>query len=531
MTGRGLRGGHRRELGFVVTAGGAAALAGLGAGAVVLFVTRASYDLWGSLIFAPVLALVSVPILRRAARGADEQWLLRIFLLALAAKLAGTFVRYAIVEAGGGDALGYDRTGEVVADIFRARDWDSPILDEYLPQLTGTPFIRLVVGLLYTVTGPTILGGFLFFSWLGFWGQVLFVNAFRLAVPAGRLRLYALLILFLPSLLFWPSSIGKESWMMFCLGVSAYGAARLLAGRHGGIPVLAAGLVGTAMVRPHVTLILFAALVTAYVLRRPSKPTAVHRVGKLLGIVALLVAGLLVAGAVQRFFGLQGLDAEAVDLVLDETGRRSGQGGSEFDNIRATSPARYPGAVIQVLFRPFPFEASNAQAVVASGEGLVLLVLFAVAIPRLARLPGHAVRRPYVAFAVTYSALFVLAFSAIGNFGILVRQRTQVYPFVIVAVALPVAIRAARSDPSVEPESLAEETPAMPQLATRPANGPTLLPAPSRARSATAVAHAPTTSPASHAPRTSRASTSRSRGRRRYRPRRRAWRSTATRSR
>jgi hypothetical protein len=34
----------------------------------------------------------------------------------------------------------------------------------------------------------------------------------------------------------------------------------------------------------------------------------------------------------------------------------------------------------------------------------------------------------------------VYAFSAIGNFGILTRQRTQVLPFVLVLAALPLAI-------------------------------------------------------------------------------------------
>jgi hypothetical protein len=406
---------------------------------VVLFVTRTSYDIWGWMLVAPLLALVSLPLLRRVSRGPDEQWLFRVLVLALAAKLIGTFVRYAVVETGGGDAIGYDLAGSALADVFRAREWDSPVLDDFLPQLTGTPFIRLVIGLVYTVTGPTILGGFVFFSWLGFLGQVLFISAFRLAIPTGHVRRYAVLVLFLPSLLFWPSSIGKESWMLLCLGACAYGAARLLTNRRGGIPILAAALLGTAMVRPHITLIIFAALFTAYLIRRPTSPTALHRAGKVVGILALVVGGLFIAGAVQNFFGLEGLDAEAVDLVLDETGRRSTQGGSEFDNIRATSPARYPSAVVQVLFRPFPFEANSAQAIVASIEGLVLLGLFVASLPRLARLPLVAVRQPYVTFAIAFAALFVLAFSAIGNFGILVRQRTQVYPFVLVAVALPLA--------------------------------------------------------------------------------------------
>ena len=57
------------------------------------------------------------------------------------------------------------------------------------------------------------------------------------------------------------------------------------------------------------------------------------------------------------------------------------------------------------------------------------------------RVPWFAVRTPYVAFALAYTAMFVLAFSAIGNFGLLTRQRTQVLPFVLVLLAVPAARR------------------------------------------------------------------------------------------
>jgi hypothetical protein len=33
--------------------------------------------------------------------------------------------------------------------------------------------------------------------------------------------------------------------------------------------------------------------------------------------------------------------------------------------------------------------------------------------------------------------MFVIAFSSIGNFGIMTRQRTQVFPFVLVLLCLP----------------------------------------------------------------------------------------------
>ena len=49
----------------------------------------------------------------------------------------------------------------------------------------------------------------------------------------GDARRYAALVFLLPSLLFWPSSIAKEAWILACLGLAAYGAAKMLT-RSGG---------------------------------------------------------------------------------------------------------------------------------------------------------------------------------------------------------------------------------------------------------------------------------------------------------
>ena len=52
-------------------------------------------------------------------------------------------------------------------------------------------------------------------------------------------------------------------------------------------------------------------------------------------------------------------------------------------------------------------------------------------------MPRFAVQIPYVAFAVSYTLMFVFAFSAVSNFGILTRQRTQVLPVRLVLIAVP----------------------------------------------------------------------------------------------
>ena len=88
-----------------------------------------------------------------------------------------------------------------------------------------------------------------------------------------------------------------------------------------------------------------------------------------------------------------------------------------------------------MLLRPFPWEAHNAQALVTSFEG-VLLVALAWRGRRSLRTLPRRLKESYVLFAVLYSAAFIYAFSSFGNFGILARERVQVLPFVLALLCL-----------------------------------------------------------------------------------------------
>ena len=94
-------------------------------------------------------------------------------------------------------------------------------------------------------------------------------------------------------------------------------------------------------------------------------------------------------------------------------------------------------AVITVLFRPLIPEANSVQGLLAAMEGTFLL---AWSIWRW-RWMWHAAcsvrRQPYVATALSFTAVFVFGFSSIANFGILARERTQVLPFYLVLLAVP----------------------------------------------------------------------------------------------
>src|SRR5262249_30416480 len=198
----------------------------------VAVTTGASADVIAAIVVAPVLFLLTLPtILGEARRQANATvgWVLGA---GVAVKLVGALLRYAVafgVYGGRSDAATYGASASSVAHGI----WAGTI--HLGGHLSGTGLIELFTGVSYAVTGSSLLASYLVFAWVGFWGQYLSYRAFAIAVPEGRLRDYALLVFFLPSLAFWPSSVGKEAPMLFALGFAAFGVPRMLAGRRGGI--------------------------------------------------------------------------------------------------------------------------------------------------------------------------------------------------------------------------------------------------------------------------------------------------------
>ena len=395
---------------------------------------RVSYDTWAALWLVPALFGGSLLLLRRLNPCIGPTSLMPLLTGALVAKAVGTAVNYVVafgVYDGRIDASNYHRVGSLIARQYRHGDFTVDLG----PGSTSTNFIKIVTGLVYTVTGPSRVGGFAVFSTLSFWGLYLAFRAFQIALPSADSKRYALLILFLPSMLFWPSSIGKEAWMTLALGLTAYGAARVLTHQRGAYLSLVLGVIAALVVRPHVAVVAIAGLFAGYLVR-PKRGHGVFggHFGKVAGIAVLAVVGVIAAQQMQGALHLGSTSSfgEALDVAQE----RTNEGGSSFEAARIRSPLDVPWAAVTVLFRPFPFEADNAQAMVSALEGLVLMGLFVVSGRRLVRALRLALRHPYVAFASMYSAIFVFAFSSFGNFGIITRQRVQLFPCVLVLLCL-----------------------------------------------------------------------------------------------
>jgi hypothetical protein len=397
-----------------------------------------TYDTWGGLIVGPILFAISIPVLARQAKRERDRRLFWLLVLALTAKLLGALVRDWVateVYDGVTDATRYHEEGVRISGLFR-----SGVFTTGLEELTGTDFVNLLTGILYTIIGPTRLGGSLVYSWLAFCGLFLFYRAFVVAVPEGRSRSYARLLFFLPSILFWPSGIGKDAWMIFALGLAAFGAARLLTDRTwNGIFLAGLGIWLAGLVRFHVAGIFALGLAMAYFLRRPSEThRSRSRAARTLALAAVAVLAVVLVLQAENFLKDAGLETDqGITTALQEVSRRTGQGGSEIHPSVLRSPSRAPIAVFTVLFRPLPIEADTSQALVAALETTFLLLLCGLRFRWILAAFHRFRRQAYITLAAAYTGMFVLVFSAIANLGILARQRVQMLPFLLVLLSVP----------------------------------------------------------------------------------------------
>ena len=385
----------------------------------------------GTVLFVAAGLVITVRVAGRIAVDADRRWLTTLLPLAFVAKIAGAGARYlAVTELyGTGDSLAYYDRAIVLVHTWRTFK---------VPQGTfgsaGTRFVDVVTSLLFLPAIPTFLLGFIIFATFAFVGTVFFYLAFRRWFKDPKLLLwYAVLLFFLPSILFWPSSIGKDAIMMFSLGVAAFGAARVLQGSYlRGIAIATPGLFLAVSVRPHVAALLVAAVVFALFFG----PQPIGNSGWMARVAVLGVAIAILSFVILTAAENLRIEAstEGLDTFLAETERRTAQGGSAVAGSPINSPLDLPEATLRVLFRPLPHEARDLAALLSSLESVLLIALLLSRLPTIARNLARVRFHPYMLFVTLWTIGFIIAFSAIFNLGILARQRTQVLPFLLAAL-------------------------------------------------------------------------------------------------
>jgi hypothetical protein len=352
----------------------------------------------------------------------------RIIYAGLGFRVVGAWLRYTVlfeVYGGTGDARGYYGRGLQFASYFTSLDF-SPFYDPSLwfrGEWTGTGFLSFPSGIVLSLIGPSLLGEFVAFSLLAFLGLIGFVVAFRRACPHIPAQRYAFWVFLFPSLWFWPSSVGKEAVMMLGIGLAVWG----FIGKNERVqwPILAAGTFLVGAIRPQVAAVVIFSLVVAYWISFGSRWT----LSKAVQGAAILAVGLAGMWFAMARIGVEGFDVEGVQEYMEREAAGAAGGGSDVARV-TFGPSGIPIALVNILTRPWPWEARNAMALLSSLE---ILGLWAIVFYRRKNF-FHALKtwrsNPLLRVAIP----FILAYSiSLGmlviNLGIVARQRVFLFPF------------------------------------------------------------------------------------------------------
>lgn len=372
-----------------------------------------------------------------------------VLLVGFVAKLVGMVARYQVsVQLYGGlfDAGFYHASGQQVADWIAAEGFVPRSDPRVRFRAAETTNLAYSVGLLYWLVGARVVTAYVVAATMGYLGILATIRAGIEAVAQLADRRYAALLVFMPTIVYWPSSLGKEAWMLCWLGLGFLGVARLLGGRVSlaSLVPLLVGFGAAAWVRPHVAALAGAALVAALVWPSGFRGSRMQQVA---GLAVAAAALWFFLGAVLETFA-RFTDADSADLgaILEGATGQTSQGGSEFEAGSVSGPVSLLMALVTVFFRPFPWETSSLVQLATSLEGVALLALAFSARHRLAAVPACFGRSPYVRFVTIYSIGFAFAYASIGNFGILARQRAQLYPLLLLLLALPTRRQLTQSD-------------------------------------------------------------------------------------
>lgn len=399
----------------------------------------------GLMIVGLMVVILGGLLIPRLLPRTDRKFFLGLAILGLIAKIGGSLTRLGLTEGvwGFADADRYNDVGIRIADALRVGDFPTAFSSSSSGLTSGTQFTEILTGFVYVFIGPTIYGAFLFFAFAAFIGAMFFIKAFEEAFEGRNLKLFAVLMFFYPSLLLWPSSLGKDAILFFFAGIAMYGVVRtVFRSRVSGLSPLVIGMAGLALVRPHVAVIAFIALGAAMLIRNPGKAFTSH-------IKYSLVAGIfgaLIFVGYSRVGVLLDLNSVSVEGILSvlsaqaENEYLSGGGGSNFAVTAVGDPFWLPMALIAVFFRPFPWEASSVLVLAQSGESLLLAALVGFKLKNILRNVVFAPKNPMLVYVTVFLLLNVVVLSTLGNFGLLSRQRALLFPFLFVLVAAQWAV-------------------------------------------------------------------------------------------
>jgi len=391
--------------------------------------------------------LLAIVLCQARKREVDGNWLVRVMLIGLFIRFGMAFVHLAVGFWFYGGQVDF-----VGAHVFGVR-FGRGLLQGRLEHMD---FSNDLLGLFYLMAGPSIIGMFLLSGVIGFLGSYLFLRAFDIEFSCNGYRdkrFLALSLYLLPSLAYWAILLRKDSWIFLFLGWATYTFVNLLKRfrlRH--FLGLLASVAAVTLIRLPVGAVLVFAVGCGWLLKKgKSGPAGILRPVRL-AIYPVVIAGIGIAifSAYLAQYGDLLAEASSFLEAALEVGlvKHAGlstdptAGGSSLAiGIAGPSVGGFleylPFGIFTFLFRPLIFEAHNALALAAALESTFILALVLWRLRSLVAAVKSVFTRPFVAFCAITFFLLTAMLSLESNFGVIVRHRTMVLPFLLILLAVP----------------------------------------------------------------------------------------------
>lgn len=285
----------------------------------------------------------------------------------------------------------------------------------------GTGAVNFLTAMLVRGLDLSMLGAFLAFNIFGTVGLMAFDGCMRIAVKykPRSIRRLASIIIFLPSVSFWSSAIGKDALSFMAAGLAMWAAMAL--DRRWLLMVFSVAVM--ALVRPHMAGMMVVAWTCAVMV---SKRTPLVR-KVILGGFVLTGAVVMVPFALQYAGLAEGVNpADLMDYVDQRQSQNLG-GGSSVDIASMSLPMQ----LITYLFRPFIFEVNSVYALAAALDNLILLYLFLIGGRAILKGRTSNLGESRVFMWVYVLMAWPILAMTTANLGIAVRQKWMFLPMLV----------------------------------------------------------------------------------------------------
>lgn len=285
----------------------------------------------------------------------------------------------------------------------------------------GTSFIIHLTYFFYNFLHFSYIDQFLLHGFIGFIGLLAFAASIKQVTlhKSFNVKILGWLIVFLPSVSFWTTALGKDAISFMATGLALWAA---LDFKNRKLLFLFSVLC-MFMVRPHIGAILIIAFIFSLIFDKKVNIYSKFFFGTLSFFITLIILPIMM-----NYIGLS--EAENISDVegyIDKRQSSNLSGGSSLD----ISSMSLPMQMLTYLFRPMPFEAHTIFALIASLDNVVILFLFILGLYYSFKKSQPAIESNRIFLWVYFFMCLIVLSMTTANLGIAMRQKWMFMPMFV----------------------------------------------------------------------------------------------------